>query len=85
MKNLGYKPLRNFYLQEITPKKAATLNNKTEKTIENRQNTRHRPTKEQYRKMRQQRINENKETGNHQRPAKERYRQMRKKRPESED
>lgn len=85
MKNLGYKPLSSFYLKEITPKKAATLNNAAEKTIENRQDARRRPTKEQYRKMRQGHSDGSKETGNHQRPAKERYRQMRKKRPESED
>lgn len=76
MKDLGYKPLSSFYLKEIAPKKAAA-----EKTIDNRQNARRRPTKEQYRKMRRYRGDG--ETEYQQRPTKEQYRQMRKRNREN--
>lgn len=72
MRDLGYKPLSSFYLQDNFPTKEAK--NKNEKPFESQSNTRRRPTKEQYRKMRQQRGNENGEMRNHRQPTEAQYR-----------
>lgn len=69
MQELGYKPIKSFYLPQITPKKTDIRNNKTKENAINREKERRRPSKEQYRKMRQKRG----ENNNRKRSAKEEY------------
>lgn len=72
MEELGYEPIKDYYLPAITPKKTTLLDNEKEENIQRK------PTKEQYLKMRQQRNNKN-HINNRQRPSKEQYLEMRRK------
>lgn len=67
MQELGYKPLKSFYLPEITQKKTVIFNHMPEEVVKNEQNKRQRPTKEQYRKMRQQSSSRGKNRGDRKR------------------
>jgi len=54
MQELGYKPLKDFYLPEITQKKVTILEKKSNENVTNERDFHQKPTKEQYQRMRQQ-------------------------------